>query len=105
MHIFNYYGLVLVFYPSVILLLVSIKQINSVAIQRIGTFQFEVYIWNVPIYSLFVLAFNCINKDLSFHHSYLTMIGFALLIEIIAILMYYYAEKPLTNIIREKIEV
>lgn len=102
---FNYYGLVILFYPSIIILLTSIRQINCDMIKQMGAFQFEAYIWNVPLYSLLILVSHILNREANIEHSYLTMIGFVFFVELIAALMFNFVEKPLTYVLRKKFEI
>lgn len=92
---FNYYGLIIILYPSILLLCISIKQIQLKTLLILGAMQFEAYLINVPMYAIGVVL--CLLLNLSILHNYFTMIAFTVFIEFVAYLMYKFVEKPLTK--------
>lgn len=97
---FNYYGMVLFAYPAIILFITCLPQIKSKVIRFIGAIQYEVYLWNVPIYSFGVLLMYICRCNIE--HSYFTMLCFVLCIELIGGVLYLYLEEPINKIISSK---
>lgn len=95
---FNYYGMVVFLYPSIVLLLLVLPQING-KLPEFGKAQFQAYLWNVPIYRCGVLLSAALG--ITVKHSYFTMILFACLIEIMAYAFFNRIEIPIRRFLEK----
>lgn len=95
---FNYYGMAVFLYPSFVLLLLALPQINE-KLSELGKVQFQAYLWNVPIYRCGVLLSAVLG--IAVRHSYFTMILFACLTEIMAYVFFKTMEVPVRRFLEK----
>lgn len=65
----------------------------------LGKVSFSVYLWHLPIMSLLTLIERLAGIEVE--RSYLTMVATALLIELLAILIHLFVEKPIDRLIKK----
>lgn len=91
----SWYVLTYLFFPAIILSALLLPQLESKAVKTAGAVSFEVYLWHVPLYGLFLTGFTV--KGFEIKHSYLTMFLFTALVCLWAAGIYALIEKPLTK--------
>ena len=91
----SWYVLTYFFFPAMILSALLLPQLKSDAVKTAGAISFEVYLWHVPLYGLFLTVFTAAGMKLT--HSYLTMFVFTAAICVWAAGIYALIEKPLTK--------
>lgn len=84
-----------VFIPTLVLALLH-GEWRSERSALFGKISFEVFIWHAPMMALVKLVFHCLDIS-SFHHSYLTMSIFALMILLFSWIMYSKVEVKLNS--------
>lgn len=87
--------MVFLFFPGVVLFATNIKQIYNKKIVLLSGASFEVYLWHVPMYGLYMFGVDLLNISIS--HTYLTMLLFGLLVECFAIVFFKYFETPVVQ--------
>lgn len=91
----NWYGLVLLIFPTILIYAVSMKQVSHKYISFLSAVSYEVYLWHVPIYAMLKMLFKLC--DIKLLHTEYTMIIFLLIVEIFSCGIYKYIEIPLNK--------
>lgn len=99
-------ALLFVIYPTIVLWAVCLKPViwmgDNKLVRLLGKSSFEVYVWHYPCILLVKMIAAYLSIEMQ--HTYVTMILFTLLVEIVAIFIYKFAEVPLTRCIDMKME-
>lgn len=98
--------LLFVVYPVIVLWAVCLKPVawlgDNKLVKLLGKSSFEVYVWHYPCILLIKIAASCLSIELK--HTYVTMVLFALCVEIVAIFIYKFVEVPMTRLVVTKIK-
>jgi peptidoglycan/LPS O-acetylase OafA/YrhL len=94
-----WYVLTFLAYPALVLLVVTEKQVKWGTLSFLGGASFEMYLWHLPLYSLLKLIFDISN--IQFEHTYFTMICFAFVVEVVAVIIFAFIEKPCLKLLRK----
>jgi len=92
--------LTVLLFPGIVLLSISVKQIPSKSLTTLGGISYEVYLWHLPMMRLCSLIVASLG--ITFNHSHLSMIIFALIVEGVAFIVYKYFELPVSRALNSK---
>ena len=93
-HHIEWYPCILLGIPSVLLLSVGMKQIKLPYVDIFGASSFEVYLWHTPLLYLFLIISEWVGIN---YNSFIVMVLILLLIEIIATLIFWFIERPISK--------
>lgn len=94
----NWYVLTYLFFPAVVITALILPQVDIKAVSKAGAISFEVYLWHVPLFAFFSTIID--GARVAVNHSYWTMIGFYLIVWMVALFLYYTVEKFIERRIR-----
>lgn len=99
----NSWGILcLLVYPLLICSLIYVNQL-PVKNKFVGGISYEIYLWHFPCFIF--LKFLGKVLGMRIHHSYITMIGFLVFVEIIAGVIYLFYEIPVTKWLGKKMRI
>ena len=88
-----WYKLVILIYPSIIMIVANLKQISNKVIVLLGNATYEVYLWHFPLFYLLKAIVNEVNISVNAHWIY--MLIYVFIVWAFSLLLYKSVEVPL----------
>lgn len=97
---FNWYVWVYIICPSIIIMSITLPQVESKNIEAVCESTFQLYLWHVP--SFYVFQFVLDLGHLDFIHSIFSMVLTVSICFVVSVLVYFYIDVPISEFITKK---
>lgn len=97
---FNWYVWVYMICPSIIIMSITIPQVQSKKIETICESTFQLYLWHVPCF--YVVQFILDLEYLNFIHSFFSMVVTVSICFVVSVLVYFYIDVPISEFTTKK---
>lgn len=97
---FNWYVWVYMICPSIIIMSITIPQVQSKKIETICESTFQLYLWHVPCFYAFQFILDLGHFD--FIHSFFSMVVTVSICVVVSVLVYCYIDVPISKFTAKK---
>lgn len=97
---FNWYVWVYMICPSIIIMSITIPQVQSKKIETICESTFQLYLWHVPCFYVFQFILDLGHFD--FIHSFFSMVVTVSICFVVSVLIYFYIDVPISKFTTKK---
>lgn len=97
---FNWYVWGYMICPSIIIMSITIPQVQSKKIETICESTFQLYLWHVPCFYVFQFILDL--GYLNFIHSFFSMVVTVSICFVVSVLVYFYIDVPISEFTTKK---